>query len=31
MLVEENVQYFLMAIFWWRSTPMLGKEAITLL
>ncbi|KAI8358338.1 hypothetical protein B0O80DRAFT_444528 [Mortierella sp. GBAus27b] len=24
MLVEENVQYFLMAIFWWRSTPMLA-------
>ncbi|KAF8941532.1 hypothetical protein BGZ58_006935 [Dissophora ornata] len=23
-LVEENVQYFLMAIFWWRSTPMLA-------
>ncbi|KAG0204451.1 hypothetical protein BGX28_003597, partial [Mortierella sp. GBA30] len=22
-LVEENVQYLLMAIFWWRSTPML--------
>ncbi|KAG0230603.1 hypothetical protein BGX31_005790 [Mortierella sp. GBA43] len=21
---EENVQYFLMAIFWWRSTPMLA-------
>ncbi|KAG0278113.1 hypothetical protein BGZ95_004708 [Linnemannia exigua] len=24
MLVEENVQYFLMAIFWWRSTPMIA-------
>ncbi|KAI1302857.1 hypothetical protein EDD11_005461 [Mortierella claussenii] len=24
MLVEENVQYFLMAIFWWRATPMLA-------
>lgn len=27
MLVEENVQYFLMAVFWWRSTPMIGKGA----
>ncbi|KAF9361061.1 hypothetical protein BGX26_006149 [Mortierella sp. AD094] len=24
MLVEENVQYFLMAIFFWRSTPMIA-------
>ncbi|GJJ77695.1 transmembrane protein 33 [Entomortierella parvispora] len=24
VIVEENVQYFLMAIFWWRSTPMLA-------
>ncbi|KAG9323217.1 hypothetical protein KVV02_007949 [Mortierella alpina] len=24
VLVEENVQYFLMAIFWWRSTPMIA-------
>ncbi|KAF9115178.1 hypothetical protein BGX27_008656 [Mortierella sp. AM989] len=24
MLVEENVQYLLMAIFWWRSTPMIA-------
>ncbi|KAG0368358.1 hypothetical protein BC939DRAFT_444487 [Gamsiella multidivaricata] len=24
VFVEENVQYFLMAIFWWRSTPMLA-------
>ncbi|KAF9586051.1 hypothetical protein BGW38_010111 [Lunasporangiospora selenospora] len=23
LLAEENVQYLLMAIFWWRSTPML--------
>ncbi|KAF9351535.1 hypothetical protein BGX34_000505 [Mortierella sp. NVP85] len=24
LFAEENVQYFLMAIFWWRSTPMLA-------
>ncbi|KAG0318161.1 hypothetical protein BGZ99_005827 [Dissophora globulifera] len=24
VLVEENTQYFLMAIFWWRSTPMIA-------
>ncbi|KAG0339518.1 hypothetical protein BG004_006780 [Podila humilis] len=24
MFTEENVQYFLMAIYWWRSTPMLA-------
>ncbi|KAF8980898.1 hypothetical protein BGZ46_003511 [Entomortierella lignicola] len=24
MFVEENTQYLLMAIFWWRSTPMIA-------
>ncbi|KAF9426208.1 hypothetical protein BGZ94_006823 [Podila epigama] len=24
VFTEENVQYFLMAIYWWRSTPMLA-------
>ncbi|KAF9425278.1 hypothetical protein BGZ76_003351 [Entomortierella beljakovae] len=24
MIVEENVQYFMMAIFWWRTTPFIA-------